>query len=46
MHKSEKDKLGKEWIDKLDLSYVSHCFHGKFWNATAFATYQVKNWFY
>ena len=26
---ADKGKLGKDWIDKLDLSYVCHCFHGQ-----------------
>jgi len=26
---SDKGKLGKDWIDKLDLSYVCRCFHGQ-----------------
>jgi len=26
---SDKGKFGKDWIDKLDLSYVCHCFDGQ-----------------
>ena len=27
--KSDKEKLGKDWIDKLELSYVCHDFHAQ-----------------
>jgi len=27
--KTDKDKLGKDWIDKLQLSYECHDFHGQ-----------------